>query len=121
MTPTLSLCTVLSLLLLTSSTPAHSQEKRYLNFHHATHISGGWVAFSNGSLYACQFSKEPRQQAPTCVEAVGLPSRMQSVSTLWGERNSAWVAYSDGRVYGCHYSMTPVDSEPRCLPASGLP
>ena len=98
-----------------------AQDKRYMNFHHATHISGGWVAFDNGSLYACQLGTQTSQADPKCIEASGLPSNLQSVSALWGEANTAWVAYTDGRVYGCQYPANSSGEKPQCLPAAGLP
>ncbi len=112
---------LLSVALLAASANLIAQDKRYMNFHHATHISGGWVAFDNGSLYACQFGEEASQQAPQCVEASGLPSSLQSVSALWGEANTAWVAYTDGRVYGCRYPADGNGMKPRCKAADGLP
>ena len=112
---------ILSVTLFAVCGASFAQDKRYLNFHHATHVSGGWIAFNNGRLYACQFGEAGSAQAPDCAEAAGLPSDMQSVSVLWGEANTAWVAYTDGRVYGCRYSAGSRPAKPRCLPATGLP
>jgi hypothetical protein len=92
-----------------------AQDNRYSNIQQATHISGGWVAYSNGELYRCSFSASTK--APSCVLASGLPSDLQSVSVLWADGDKAWVAYTDGQVYGCHSQR----KKPICLPATGLP
>jgi len=98
-----------------------AQDKRYMNIHQVTHISGGWVAYSNGELYKCRFQKPGTKGSPDCILASGLPSNMQTVSTLWGENNEAWVAYTDGQVYGCRYRSKPQHEAAICMPASGLP
>lgn len=101
--------------LLTFSSSALAQDNRYYNIQQATHISAGWVAYSNGELYQCRFSAT---KAPSCVQATGLPSSMQTVSLLWADGDEAWVSYTDGLVYGCR---SKGKNAPRCLVASGLP
>lgn len=112
------LCLMISLTL-SSNLPA--QDKRYFNLHQVTHINGGWIAFSNGELYQCQFPEHEGQGAPHCTLASGLPSNMQTVSALWAEGGQAWVAYTDGQVYGCQYQPKRDKSGPICMPATGLP
>ena len=111
---------LLVIFLLASST-LFAQDKRYLNLHHVTHISGGWVAFDNGRLYACRFDHLPGSEEPGCSEASGLPSNMQRVTALWGEGDTAWVAYTDGHVYGCRRPEQANTGKPHCKVASGLP
>lgn len=97
-----------------------AQDKRYFNIQQVTHISGGWVAYSNGELYRCAFPQTNKKGGPACVLAAGLPSDGQSVSTLWAEENEAWVVYTDGQVYGCQQQSSQQKS-PVCMPAQGLP
>lgn len=102
-----------SLLLFSAYLPA--QDNRYFNIQQATHISAGWIAYTNGELYQCRLKKT---KAPSCLQATGLPSAMQSVSLLWADGDEAWVSYTDGQVYGCRSQL---DKAPRCLVAGGLP
>jgi len=104
--------------LLILSTSLAAQDNRYFNIQQATHISAGWVAYSNGELYQCHFSKANKTEAPHCIKATGLPSSIQSVSLLWAEGNEAWVSYTDGQVYGCRSQR---GKAPRCMVAGGLP
>jgi hypothetical protein len=108
------LLAIISALLIASNT-VQAQDNRYFNIQQATHISAGWVAYSNGELYQCRLSAI---KAPSCVQAIGLPSSMQSVSLLWAEGHEAWVSYTDGQVYGCRSQQKKA---PRCLVAGGLP
>jgi|GEM_PF-1674029 len=115
MLPLKHLITFASACLLILSSSLAAQENRYLNIQEATHISAGWVAYTNGELYQCHLSAT---EAPSCIQAIGLPSAMQSVSLLWAEGDEAWVSYTDGQVYGCRSQR---NKAPRCLVAGGLP
>lgn len=112
----LLLITMSALILVSSHVQA--QDNRYLNIQQASHISAGWVAFSNGGLYQCRFSSTNINAAPSCVLATGLPALTQRVSLLWAEGDTAWVSYTDGLVYGCR---TLKNKAPVCSAASGLP
>ena len=105
-------------LLLTLSVNTSADDKRYLNINHATHISAGWIAYNNGELYQCHFSQTDKSDSPSCIQAKGLPSLMQTVDLLWAEGNEAWVSYTNGIVYGCHSKALKA---PVCTQASGLP
>ena len=99
-----------------------AQNTRYLNLHHATHLSGGWVAFSNGSLYECVYDANDEAEEPQCREATGIPANMQKVTALWGAPGQAWVAYSDGHVYACSSpSEVTRYQRPNCKVARGVP
>jgi len=107
--------TLTTSILLALSASSSAEDKFYDNIYQATHISAGWVAYSNGELYQCRFSAT---KAPSCIQATGLPSSIQSVSLLWAEGDEAWVSYTDGQVYGCRSQS---GKTPRCLVAEGLP
>ncbi len=111
---------VISLLVFPVSVQA-APDKRYANIQQVTHVSGGWVAFGNGELYRCRFSGSDSKRGPDCVMATGLPTMLQTVSTLWGQGDEAWVTYTDGKLYGCRYLPGAQQGAPQCLPATGLP
>lgn len=102
---------------------ADDRTHRHLNLHHATHLSGGWVAFSNGSLYECVLNPKNAFDGAQCKEATGIPAAMQKVTALWGEPGIAWVAYSDGQIYACRSPSKEANRYvgPRCLAARGIP
>lgn len=106
---------LISSLLLCLSSGLSAQDLRYQNIHQATHISGGWVAYSNGELYQCTLPAS--KKAPSCALASGLPSVIQTVALLWADGDEAWVTYTDGQVYGCRAK----NKAPVCMPATGLP
>jgi len=96
-------------------------DKRYMNIQQVSHLSDGWVAYSNGDLYKCRYADMNDNRAPNCVLVTGLPASMHSVSSLWGEGDHAWVTYTDGEVYGCRFHSASQQDAPYCLPAQGLP
>jgi len=118
------LFSVCVLLLVIASTRQFAQAtpgKRYMNIQQVSHLSDGWVAYSNGDLYKCHYADMTDNRPPTCVLATGLPASMHSVSALWGAGDRAWVTYTDGEVYGCRYHGASLNEAPYCLPAQGLP
>ena len=60
-----------ALVLLTLSSYSFAEDKRYQNIYQATHISAGWVAYSNGELYRCEFLTSDKRKAPNCIQATG--------------------------------------------------
>ena len=110
---------VITSLLTVNSAMSSAQERRYTQLHQITHLSGGWVAFSNGELYMCHFQSPDSN--PKCIAASGLPIRLHTATALWADSNRAWVAYSDGVVYGCEYLSDRSGDTITCRAADGLP
>jgi len=114
-TPKSHFILITSLLLILSS-GLSAQDLRYQNIHQATHVSSGWIAYSNGELFKCTLPISGKK-APSCALTTGLPSGMQTVSLLWADGDVAWVTYTDGQLYGCRSQH----KAPVCMPATGLP
>ena len=104
--------------LLCVSAFAQAQDNRYYNIQQATHISDGWIGYSNGELYHCQLAEDAKVDKASCLKATGLPTSLHSIELLSANGNQAWVSYSNGNIYGC---QTVTTGAAHCVQAAGLP
>ena len=100
--------------------PIWAQTKKKITLQTPTHISAGWVALSDGTLFKCAIISSPAASAK-CTQAVGLPDASR-IEQLWGDKEYAWVTMSNGFVYGCHARFKSLKKReaPSCVFAEDL-